>query len=147
MIKHVLIICVGNICRSPIAEALLHNLVSANYPDVSVSSAGLGALVGHPADPISQELMQLRGIDLSGHVARQLSPELVFESELILTMSTEQVKQVELRYPGACGRVHRIGKWEGYDISDPFRRPRAAFEQALILIEQGINEWYRRLWN
>ncbi|MDF1827340.1 MAG: low molecular weight phosphotyrosine protein phosphatase [Legionellaceae bacterium] len=144
--NHVLIICIGNICRSPIAEALLAVAVQKKHPEVVVSSAGLGALVGRPADPMSQELMTARGIDISAHRARQISPELVFNSDLILTMSTEQTRQLEQHYPGACGRVHRLGKWGEYDIPDPFKRPKTAFEQAFILIEQGINEWHRKLW-
>ena len=128
------------------AEALLAVAVQEEHPEVSVSSAGLGALVGHPADALSQELMQARGIDISAHRARQISPDIVFGSDLILTMSTEQQEQLEQQYPGVRGRVHRIGKWEGYDISDPFKRPKAAFEQALVLIEQGIDEWNRKLW-
>ena len=128
------------------AEALLSAAVQKKNPDFSVSSAGLGALVGYPADAMSQALMQERGIDISAHRARQISSEIVFASDLILTMSTEQRQQLEQQYPSACGRVHRIGKWEEYDISDPFKRPQTAFEQALILIEQGINEWYRKLW-
>ena len=146
MIKNVLIICIGNICRSPIGEALLAVAVQKTHPEVVVSSAGLGALVGRPADPVSQELMQARGLDISAHRARQTTPELIFGSDLILTMSTEQQLQLEQEYPGARGRVHRIGKWGEYDISDPFKRPKTAFEHALILIEQGIDEWYRKLW-
>lgn len=146
MINHVLIICIGNICRSPIAEALLAVAVQETHPDVVVSSAGLGALVGRPADLMSQELMNARGMDISAHRARQITPEIVFNSDLILTMSTEQTQQLEQQYPGACGRVHRLGKWGEYNISDPFKRPKTAFEQAFILIEQGIDEWYRKLW-
>ncbi len=128
------------------AEALLRTLICQNHPDVSVSSAGLGAVVGHPAATFSQELMQARGIDISAHRARQLSSKLVFESELILVMDLNQKKQVESQYPSTRGRVHRIGKWEGYDIPDPLRRPKAAFEHALVLVEQGMNEWHRKLW-
>lgn len=146
MINNVLIICIGNICRSPIAEALLAVAVQETHPEVVVSSAGLGALVGRPADPMSQELMNARGLDISKHRARQISPEIVFNSDLILTMSHEQTKQLEKQFPGACGRVHRLGKFGEYDIADPFKRPKTAFEQALILIEQGIDAWHRKLW-
>ena len=128
------------------AEALLAVAVQEAHPEVVVSSAGLGALVGRPADPLSQELMAARGLDISAHRARQLSPEIVFNSDLILTMSTEQTHQLEKQYAGTCGRVHRIGKWGEYDILDPFKRPKTAFEQALILIEQGIDAWHRKLW-
>ena len=128
------------------AEALLAVAVQETHPEVSVTSAGLGALVGRPADPVSLDLMQARGIDISAHRARQTSHNIIFGSDLILTMSTEQNTQLEQQYPGARGRVHRIGKWGEYDISDPFKRPKTAFEQALILIEEGMNEWHRKLW-
>lgn len=143
MIQSILVVCIGNICRSPIGEALF----ALKLPAVSVSSAGLGAMVGHPADITAMELMQERGIDISKHRARQLSPEIVFASELILTMNTEQQQQLEKQYPSARGRAHRIGKWGKFDVPDPYQRPRTIFEQALALIDQGVDEWYRKLWN
>lgn len=146
MIQHILILCVGNICRSPIAEALFAMRFDKDSHNVSVSSAGLGALVEHPAHPIAQELMIQRGLDISEHRARQISPSILFGSDLILTMSSDQQKQVELDYPSTCGRVHRLGKWGRYDVPDPFQRPKLAFEQALTLIEEGVDEWYRKLW-
>ena len=114
---------------------------------MAVSSAGLAALVKRPADAVGQALLLQKGIDISGHRARQVSSEILFESDLVLTMSTDQQKQVELNYPGTCGRVHRLGKWGGYDVPDPFQRPKPVFEQALAMIEQGVDEWYRTLWN
>lgn len=147
MIQNVLIVCVGNICRSPIAEILFKQRFEQANLSVSVSSAGLGALVEYPAHDVAQELMQERGLDLYYHRARQLSSEIVFGSDLILTMSTDQQKQVENNYPSTCGRVHRLGKWGCYDVPDPFQRPKLVFEQALALIDQGVDEWYRKLWN
>jgi protein-tyrosine phosphatase len=70
----------------------------------------------------------------------------VFASDLILTMSTDLQKHVESEYPGASGRVHRLGKFGCYDVPDPFQRPKLVFEQALALMEQGVDEWYRTLW-
>ncbi len=128
------------------AAALLATKLKQTHPDVCVTSAGLGALVGHSADPTSKMLMDARGIDISMHRARQLSPEIVFGADLILTMSREQTEQLEQQYPGAKGRVHRIGKWDGYDIQDPFRRPKEVFEQALLLIEEGVSAWNKKLW-
>ena len=147
MIENVLIICVGNICRSPIGEALFAHEFKRGQQATTVSSAGLGALVNKPADPVAQELMLQRGIDISAHKARQLSADILFSSDLILTMTADQQAQIEAQYPSARGRVHRIGKWDNYDVPDPYQRPKIVFEQALLLIEQGVSEWYRKLWN
>ena len=126
---------------------MFKDLFVVSEQKVLVHSAGLGALVNYPADPISQELMLSRGIDISQHRARQLTQEMAFASDLILTMSTEQQQQVEHQYPSLRGRVHRIGKWGGFDVPDPFKRPKEIFEQAFYLIEQGVDEWHRILWN
>lgn len=147
MFQKILIICIGNICRSPIGEVLFAEKFKEHSLTSSVSSAGLGAMVNHPADTVAQELMTLRGLDISAHRARQLTPEIVFGSELILTMTADQQDQIELEYPSARGRVHRLGKWESYDVPDPYQRPRIVFEQALALIDQGVDEWCRKLWN
>ncbi len=145
--NRILILCIGNICRSPIAEAMLQERLLSNSSPISVSSAGLHAMVGSPADPISQELMRERGIDISQHRARQFTREIAFGADLIFTMDLEQQHQVESQLPSMRGRVHRIGKISGFDVPDPYKRPRVIFEQSLALIEQGINEWHNILWN
>ncbi len=143
MIQNILIICVGNICRSPMGEALF---AAKQLPPVHVSSAGLGALVGRPADALAKELMQQRGLDVSGHRARQISPQILFTADIIFTMTAGQQKEIECNLPSICGRVHRLGHWGGYDVPDPYRRPKEAFEQALALIEQGVEDWCEKLW-
>ncbi len=59
-------VCTGNICRSPMAEGLLRHRLAADSP-TKVASAGVGALISHPADPIAVDLMSARGIDISAH--------------------------------------------------------------------------------
>ena len=147
MIQNILIICVGNICRSPMAEALFAARLKSKSPQSRVSSAGLGALVGRPADNVAQELMRQKDLDISGHIARQVSPEILFSSDIIFTMTAGQQKEIECSLPSIRGRVHRLGNWGGYDVPDPYRRPREAFEQALVLIEQGVEDWCLKLWN
>ena len=80
------------------------------------------------------------------HRAQQFNKELAFSSDLILTMDTEQQKQIEVRFPSLCGRVHRLGKWSEIDIPDPYKRPREIFEQSFHLIRQGVDEWLKVLW-
>lgn len=129
------------------AEAELAARLRRRGLHVLVESAGLGALAGRPADPIAQELMAARGIDLSGHRARQLTSEILRSFELVLVMDAEQQRAVEAMWPGARGRVHRIGHWGKFDVPDPFRRDRAAFVHALDLIDRGLDAFEGAFWS
>lgn len=143
MFNRVLMVCIGNICRSPMAEGLLRRELEKSHPGVKVESAGLLALDGHPADPMSVELLRERGVDISGHKARQLTVEMVREADLILVMDAGQQKALEDMHPAARGKVHRLGKWREQDVRDPYRKPREAFEQCLTLIDQCIADLKR----
>ena len=143
MIRSVLVVCIGNICRSPMAEALLRRaVVDLN---ISVASAGLGALVGRPADPIADELMREAGIDISAHRARQIDESMVQDHDLILVMDEAQREDLSGRFPRARGKIHSLGRWGGFEVPDPYRAPRSAFTQALELIERGVRDWHERL--
>ena len=85
MFNSILVVCVGNICRSPVAERMLQKLL----PEKKVSSAGVGALVGNPVDGLAAKVADEHGIDTSGHYARQLTPEICRTADLILAMSEE----------------------------------------------------------
>lgn len=139
-------VCVGNLCRSPMAEAELAARLARRGTSAVVESAGIMAVVGRPADPIAQALMAERGLDISGHRARQLTPELARAFELILVMEKEHVRRVEGIFPGARGRVHRIGRWGNFDVPDPFRRERVVFEEALALILRGLDDLEKAFW-
>ncbi len=144
--KNILIICVGNICRSPVAEALL----KAALPDKDffMQSAGLGALVGHEAHPLMQKKLTLKGIDLSHHRARQITAPLLTASEVILVMEAKHQKSLEQQYPILKGKIFKLSHWSGgFDIPDPYRRPEAVFDQTLYLMEQCVPKWVQWLKN
>jgi len=109
-------------------------------------SAGLAALDGHGADPIACELMAERGLDLSAYRAHQITLPLIQEAELILVMEAGQQQAIEKMSPSVRGKVFGIGKWGEFDIPDPYRQPRTAFEEALTLIEQGLAQWQQKIW-
>ena len=137
MTSHVLMVCEGNICRSPIAAALL----SHDLPRLNVTSAGTHALVGQGADPIALQLMDDRGLDIRTHIATLLTEAHVRSAQLILTMTRVQRGLIEANYPHARGKVHRLGEHDGVDIVDPYRRGLFIFELAMSQIEQGVSRW------
>lgn len=137
----ILVVCVGNICRSLMAEVMLQ----AALPDRKISSAGIGAMVGHGAHPRSVELMAERGLDLSNHVARQLDDDLLSKSEMLITMEQRHTDWITRRWPQALGRVFRWGHWEGFDVPDPFRRDEEVYLEAMDLIDLGLKQWVDRL--
>lgn len=147
MFNKVLVVCVGNICRSPVVEYLLKHDSRIGQAGVEVASAGLSALVGRPADPSSVEVLAARGIDLTPHVARQLTPQMIFASDLVLVMESWQQKEVERLVPAGRGKVHTVGRWQGFEIPDPYRKPKEAFEEMLALAEKGVADWRKKLWS
>ena len=128
------------------AAALLQQRAMKKKANIVVESAGIAALAGHPADPTAQELMQERALDISAHRARQLTPTMIMDFDLVLAMETGHVKAIANMAPSARGRVYRLGKWGEFDIADPYRKSRQAFEEALAMIERGLNDWQPRIW-
>ena len=137
----ILVVCEGNICRSPMAEGLL----ATALPQMQVRSAGLGALVGMPADETAVRLMQDRGIDITSHRAVQINRQMCVQAEMVLVMDTDQRIRLETMYPQACGRVFRLGEYAKRDIPDPYRQSELAFREALSLIDEGVREWLHRI--
>ena len=137
MIRNILIICTGNICRSPIGEGLLRSRLAG----VEVASAGTSALVGEPADGSAVVVAAEHGIDLSAHRAQQLTAALIRGADIVLTMEAAQKRAIVERYPYALGRVFQLDKQNGMDVPDPYMKPVDAFRQAYSRIEYGVNAW------
>ena len=144
MIKHILVVCVGNICRSPMAEALLQSALR-DQGDFIVESAGLGALVGHPADDNAMELMAEMNEDVSDHRARQIHPDMVKEADLILVMEAGHKRSIDIAEPTARGKVIRLGEWQDRDIDDPYHQSKAVFAKALEEIQEGVASWVQKI--
>ncbi|MCG8910197.1 MULTISPECIES: low molecular weight protein-tyrosine-phosphatase [Pseudomonas] len=144
MFKNVLVICAGNICRSPTGEHLLRrNLAQTG---IQVSSAGLTAVVGHPLERHALATLQRHGQAPREHQARQLTPQLLQASDLVLVMEHRQLQDVIRLSPVSRGKTFLLGKWQSErEIPDPYRRGPAAFEHAYALIEEGADAWTRRL--
>ena len=139
--RHILAVCTANICRSPLAEALL----ARTLPDHQVQSAGLEALVGMPADPTAVAVAADQGCDVRGHRARQLSAWMCQQADLILVMDQTHRLALEERFPLARGKVFRLGHYGSFDVADPYRKPREAFEDAWAAIARGVEDWAPRI--
>lgn len=140
-IQNILVVCIGNICRSPMAEGL----IAAALPDAQVASAGLAAMVGAPADEIARDLMRQRGISIESHRAKQIGLDACQRADLILVMDGQQRRSVEERYLFAAGKVFRLCEFSDQDVPDPYGAGRASFERALTLIEDGTQQWVQRI--
>lgn len=138
--KCILVVCVGNICRSPTAEHLLRDALGNCA--CTVSSAGLGALVGNPVDPAALEVLRRHGHTPAPHQARQLDDALLAESDLVLVMEKEHLEKIARCSPQARGKTFLLGKWCGdTEILDPYRKGDAAFERAYTLIRRCVASW------
>ncbi|UQS17285.1 low molecular weight protein-tyrosine-phosphatase [Pseudomonas sp. HS6] len=144
MFRKILVVCVGNICRSPTAELLLRNALSPST--ITVTSAGLSARVGESMERTARQVLEDRGQSAEGFKARQLTADIVNESDLILVMEKEHVKQVLKIASHARGKVFLLGKWQNErEIQDPYRQGQAAFIHAHALIEDAVGSWAQRL--
>lgn len=143
MIGSVLVVCTGNICRSPAGERMIARLC----PSLQVGSAGLGALVGQPADPTTLEAAARHFLlDLSGHVARQFDVELGMMHDLILVMEPQQRAAIQRSWPHLSGRVMLFDHWtSAKGVEDPFRRPAEVHARALADIDRAAHAWAPRL--
>lgn len=136
----VLVVCQGNICRSPMAVALWRR----RHPAHLVNSAGLGALMGSPIDPMAQQA--LAACELSGkpHVARQLTPSFVTVADLVLVMDGAQLAMLNAMFPQARDKAFLLGHWlGGMAIADPVRGTAREFLAACHAIQACVESWTR----
>ena len=142
MFDKILVVCVGNICRSPTGEYLLKSLL----PNKIIASAGVGALVGKPADKTALEVAKEHGVNMDQHVAQQLTSELCREFDLILVMEQGHINAVASIAPEARGKTMLLSQWlDKQDIPDPYRQSKEAFDYAYELIESSIEAWSKKL--
>lgn len=130
----ILVVCTGNICRSPIGERLLRK----RLPGVKVKSAGVHGLVKHLADATAADVAANHGVSLEGHAGRKLTAEMARNYDLILAMESEHIAQVTAIAPEVRGKTMLFGQWlEQKEIPDPYRKSQDAFEHVYGMLERA----------
>ncbi len=137
----IVFVCTGNVCRSPMAEYLLRAHQELG-PGWDVCSAGLAAAFGIPASREAVDVMREKGINITAHSSRPLSTELVAAAALVVVMTEDHKRMMDLLYPEATDKVHLLKSFDersvGTDLRDPigmshdvYRGIRKEIEQAL----------------
>lgn len=139
--RNILVVCVGNICRSPMAEFFLKQ----EFPELTIHSAGISGMVGYPADEKARHCMQRMGIDMQSHKARKLNSDMVRQADLILVMSKNQQQHIEQTWPFAKGKTFRLGHWQTANIADPYQHDQAFFDNTCQQIQQCVADWKKHI--
>ncbi|WP_406671561.1 protein tyrosine phosphatase [Raoultella terrigena] len=142
MFNSILVVCTGNICRSPIGERLLRNAL----PNKKIDSAGTGALVDHEADSSAIRVALNNNLSLEGHKGQQFTAALGRQYDLILAMERAHIEQICRIAPEARGKTMLFGHWlEQREIPDPYRKSEEAFVSVYQLIVQAAERWAEKL--
>ncbi|HCE8951677.1 TPA: protein tyrosine phosphatase [Raoultella ornithinolytica] len=142
MFRSVLVVCVGNICRSPTGEMLLKQKLNG----FKIDSAGLKAMISCPADEMAKEVAAQHNLSLDSHIAKQLTIELCKEHDLILVMEKKHIDLVCKLAPELRGKTMLFGHWlDQKEIADPYKKSREAFESVYQILDKSAQHWARVL--
>lgn len=136
----ILCVCLGNICRSPMAEGALRRRAEAAGLDLTVDSAGTGAWhVGHPPDPRGLRVASARGYDNGSQRARAVGRTDFARFDLIVAMDRSNLENLRRLSPPSARAEVRLFHPDGIDIPDPFYGADRDYEHALDLIEEAAD--------
>ncbi len=145
----VLVVCTGNICRSPMAAALLQSRLDHDEErrDWRVVSAGTRAPEGRPASVYAVAEMSDRGLDIRDHRSQTVSEDLMREADLVLVMTRHHAEALSVAFPDQAHKVYRLAEMSGqaYDISDPYGGTRLEYTYIAQELEQLIDAGYERI--
>ena len=141
-IKSILLVCVGNMCRSPTAEYLLKRKLQG----IQVTSAGLMARENKQACPKAVEIAAANGLDITSHKTRKLTTEMVIQNDLVLAMEVEHTKEILSGAPFANGKVMLFGRWKNDEnIADPYQQSDAMYQAVFSKLEEQAQHWANKL--
>jgi len=139
----ILFVCLGNICRSPIADGILRSLAAGT--DIEVDSAGTGDWhIGEQPDARAISVAASHGVDITGLRARQIRASDFAEFDHIVALDRSNLRNIRKMQPAASGATlsllldHVPGR-AGQDVADPYTGGAEAFETAWRDIHAGVS--------
>ena len=140
----ILVICHGNICRSPMAEGYLrHLLEQRGIRYVEVESAGVGALPGYPASSNAEVVAVDNGFSIEDHRARQVTADMLESADEILVMTREQQRMLQQHLPDRPQAVVLLGEFGdvGGEIEDPYGADLPSYERVFTKIKAAVEDY------
>ena len=145
MTTHLLFVCSGNICRSPMALGIAQRIARDNQLDVAVDSAGTLMIYGRPADPHAVAVCKDIGVDISRHESKGITEALCDWADHILVMELKHSAHIQHHYSTHSTKVIHLGHLIGQmEIPDPIGRWRRTFKKNRGLVETAVEQLMKR---
>jgi protein-tyrosine-phosphatase len=145
----ILVVCTGNLCRSPMAAALLQARLEQDEQreDWLVISAGTWAPDGRPASAHAIAEMMERGLDIAAHRSKNVDEAALGHADLVLVMTRNHAEALSVVFPQQTGKVYLLSSMarETYDIPDPYGGTRLEYAEVARELERLIEAGYDRI--
>lgn len=142
MISSVLVVCVGNVCRSPVGDRLL----AQACPNLRIESAGINALTGNAANKEAADVAAENGVSVEGHIAKQFTAEMAADFDLILVLEKGHMKVTAEKAPASTGKTMLFGQWIGQaDIADPYQHSLEFHAAVFKELKKASDGWAEKL--
>lgn len=137
-ISSILVVCTGNICRSPLAEAVLRQ----QLPSCQVVSAGLDAPTGRPVHEAWLRQAEQCGLDLSVKRSQRFTPEMGIAADIVLCMEAAQCRRIIEQTRSLAGRVFLLSHWsDTQNIEDPILGTLETHSQTFAKVRRDAEAW------